>query len=344
MNHPICHAGLLFIATLAPAWVSAALVDFSVVEITAFASFDTQGQPQRTDFDGKVAPPGPTKVEALVRAGIPFPNLPNSVGSAFASSAGDANGIFGVGVNGFFLRNSLPPNALVASGTSTQTITNNSNVTLPFVTSFFIPAPTFQFFGNIGDFFPGGVDPARDATARVSARIVTKVTRPDGSVTDDVLLDYGMTLFRDPDTGILGVIASPDAGNLADELVRFEEPDGSFGFQLSDLAIDDFALGDVGPGDILEFSFDYFASASTGFGETGIFAAIGDPFDLSAGGGRFELQVGAISVPVPEPSTYALLAAGLLVVGLRARTRAALLGAVVGGHRSLQAGERWSLS
>lgn len=331
MNHRICHAGLLCLAALVPTGVSAALIDFSDVEITAFASFDTQGEAKKTGFDSKVVPNGPTKVEALVPGGFPFPNLPNDVGSGFASSASDADGFFGVGVNGFFLRNSLPPNAFVASGTNTQTITNNSNVVLPFVISFFIPAPTFQFFG-IGEFFPGGVDPARDATARVSTRILTKLTRPDGSFTDAVLLDYGMTLFRDPVTGVPGPIATPDAGTLADDLVRFEEPDGSFGFRLSDLSIDDFALGDVGPGDALEISFDYFASASTGFGETGIFAAIGDPFDLSAGGGRFEVQIGA---PVPEPSTYALLAAGLLVVGLRARARAALLAQVAGDDRSL---------
>lgn len=318
-KHMHCAVSLL-IAALAPLSASAALIDFSDVEITAFASFDTQLQPQTTAFDSKVAPRGPTKVEVLVPAGIPFPNLPNSVGSGFASSAGDANGIFGVGVSGFFFQNSLPPHALQASGTNTQTITNNSNVALPFVMDFFIPAPTFQFFGNIGDFFPPGVDPARDATARLSTRILTKVTHPDGTIVEDVRLDYGMTLFRDPDTGVLGVIASPDAGKLAASLIKFDELDGSFGFQLSALGIDDFALGDIGPGDILELSFDYFASASTGFGETGIFAAIGDPFDLTLGGGRFEVEVAA--APIPEPATWTLLAAGLLVVGFVGRARA----------------------
>jgi hypothetical protein len=33
----------------------------------------------------------------------------------------------------------------------------------------------------------------------------------------------------------------------------------------------------VGPGEGLEFGYDYFATASTGFGETAVFAAIAIP-------------------------------------------------------------------
>jgi hypothetical protein len=99
-------------------------------------------------------------------------------------------------------------------------------------------------------------------------------------------------------------------------LVRFDEPDGSFGFQLPDLEATDVSFGEIGPGDTLEFSYDYFTQASTGFGETGIFAAIGDPFNLSVGGGRFEFQV------IPEPATWTLLAAGLLALMFGARARA----------------------
>jgi hypothetical protein len=55
------------------------------------------------------------------------------------------------------------------------------------------------------------------------------------------------------------------------------------------------------PGESLEFGYDYFATASTGFGETAVFAAIGDPFNLTTGGGRFEFLLGdAPPNSVPE--------------------------------------------
>ena len=89
-------------------------------------------------------------------------------------------------------------------------------------------------------------------------------------------------------------------------LSRFDEPDGSFGFRLLPV-VKDFSFGSVRPGESLEFGYDYFATASTGFGETAVFAAIGDPFDLTTGGGRFDLHVSA----VPEPGTLSLIALGL---------------------------------
>jgi hypothetical protein len=319
MNDHIRSIVLLLIAALAPVSVSADLIDISEVKLTAFASFTTQLLPQVTDSDIQIVPfSDPTQAEALVLAGnfnVPFPNIPTSQTKAFASATADGRRNFGVGVNGFFFQNSLPPNALVASGTFSQTVTNNSDFTVPISANFFIPPPTLAFFG-IGEFFPPGADPARDATASVGARIVTKLTHPDGSIVEDIPLDYGMRLFRDPVIGLLFAIPTVDAEG---EVRQFEFHDGSLNFVLPERLVDGLKLGDIGPGDVFEYTYEFFADASTGFGETGIFAAIGDPFDLTVGGGRFDLQVGDPLPPgpgprVPEPATWTLLASGLLAL------------------------------
>jgi hypothetical protein len=109
---------------------------------------------------------------------------------------------------------------------------------------------------------------------------------------------------------------------LLGALSRFDEPDGSFGFRLLPV-IKNFSFSSIGPGESLEFGFDYFAQASTGFGETGVFAAIGDPFNRSTGGGRFEFHVGDALPPssVPEPGSVTTFAIGLVVLGIFAHRR-----------------------
>ena len=323
MRHHSRSAVLLLIAALAPVSVSAQDflgIEFSDVELSAFTSVSTQLEAIKTDSDTKSAPKGAANnVEALVRArGIPFPNLPNSVGSAFASSAGDNTGLFGVGVNGFFFTNSLPPDALLASVTLSQSFTNSSDIDVSLFAGVTIPAPTVALFG-IGDFFPAGVDPRRDVTASVGGSILTKITHPDGSIVEDTPLDYGFHIFRDKFSGALFANDSDGA-----PVSQFEEPDGSFGFQLPNFHEENVKVGTFGPGDILEFTLEYFATASTGFGETGIFAAIGDPFDLSASGVRFDLHVGDAVEPgpvpgIPAPNTLAALGLGLILLSRSAR-------------------------
>jgi hypothetical protein len=233
MNRYISSAALLLLfVALAPMEGRSAAVDVSDVTIDAFTRVTSQQSPEQTDFDVKTVPRfSLVEAHALNRAsGIPFPNVPNRVGQAFASSAVDASGVFGVGVNGFFFPNSLPPNALLASGTFSQIITNNSTaaapLTVPVVVDFFIPTPTIQFFG-VGNFFPPGADPARDATAEVSVRMLTKLTHLGGSIVEDIALDYGMTTFREPVSGVLIALPHRDAGG---SLSRFDEPDGSLAF------------------------------------------------------------------------------------------------------------------
>jgi hypothetical protein len=313
MNKPNRSAVLLLIAAVTPVSMSADLIDISDMEMTAFASFNKQGSPEQSAFDSNSGPFGSlARAEVLVLAqtrSTPFPNVPTSQTQAFGSSATNANGFYAVGVSGFFFQNSLPPNALVASGTATQTITNNSGVAISGTGGFEIPAPTIRFFG-VGNSFAPGADPARDATAAISIRFVTKLTHPDGSAVETILVDYGMRSFREPVSGVL--VALPTSSDAVG-ITRFAELGGSFGFRLPDLKAER-SFGNIGPGDSMEVTYDYFAQASTGFGETGVFAAIGDPFNLSASGGRFDIQVGP-ATGVPEPATLATLAVGMVVLG-----------------------------
>jgi hypothetical protein len=112
MNHCISISALLLFAALPPIG-RAAIIEVADVRLTAFASYTTQGQPDKTSSDFTIAPlHSLDRAKVLVHAesvpGIPFPNLPTSQIRPFASSAADANGFFGVGVNGFFFPNALP--------------------------------------------------------------------------------------------------------------------------------------------------------------------------------------------------------------------------------------------
>ena len=314
---------LLPISMLVPMSALAGVIELSDVTLTARTTFSSQRVPEKSDFDVKTAPPDQLlqAAQALVKDGIPFPNVPNSQNSGFASSAATVGGFFGVGVNGLHLLNSLPPNRYFASGRWTQTLTNNSAVNQVSTGAISVPAPIIRLFG-VGDFFPAGADPDLDASAKAEIRLTSTLTHTDGSVVDTVLFDYGLHTFRDSIGGAL--LANPD-GEAPIPTIFFDVFDGSFAFRLPAVLLN-FSFGTVAPGEKLEFGYDYFATASTGFGETAVFAAIGDPFDLTVGGG-FNFEVVDAAPPpdpgtgIPAPSSLALLLLGLSVLGMRRQYR-----------------------
>jgi hypothetical protein len=327
MNQPIRFAAALLMASLAPVTASADAVDRSDVRLEATTAYSNASHPEVVVSDPKTVPQSSLlEARALVHgAGFPFPGVPTSQTEAFASAATDARGHAGVGISGFFLGGSLPPNHLLALGRHSQTFTNTAaagGATVRAFVDLFIPAPTIRLSG-VGNFFPPGRDPRLDVTAQVDAQIFTTITHPDGSVDLNTVLEYGMRVSRHGGSGSSGdleAVLFRDAS--AFQLTQIiDEPNGKFNFQLDALQLTNFFVADIAPGDILEFDYSFTALGDTGFGETGVFAAIGDPFDLSAGGGSLAFHFDAPSV-VPEPGTWTLLAIGLLALRFCARASA----------------------
>ncbi len=324
----INHAFLLgSLCALAPNALSAAtLLSLLTADLDAITRLSLGTAPLISDFEEKtVLINGLQEVEAFVPAGFDFRERPSPSNPGFGSAQGDAFGNFGVGANSFFLSAGAPPFITRASGFFEQNILNDTSEEITLGTSISIPTPVIQLAGQIGNFFPPGRDPEADIAAEVSARIVATVTRLDGSTEESLLLDYGMKVERDPTDGQIkptlsrdaqGLVANEGAGFFFYELAAF---DGNFG-----------TIAVLAPGESLKLDFQYFARVTNGTGESGVFAAIGDPFDINASGGRFGFAVledGGLEpppAPVPLPAGLPLLAAGL----------AALAGArVLRGHR-----------
>ncbi len=315
---------------LTPFPVAADSIDIGDVTVFAFANSRGPGSPI-TLSDTKIGPPGSSnRAEVLIGAadGIRFPNFG---AGPFASAAADANGIVATGVNQSSFRFSDPPNSLGAQAGFSQQIINNTSLPVTVDLDLHIPAPTLRFV--MPETPPGAlqIGPRGDAQAR--AIISTELIHPDGSRESAAPFLYGLGSSRNPQ-GVL--VAVPD--EPGDVVTRFDGPDGatgsnsflgSFGFRLPDRVETDLRIAEIGPGDILSYTYSFNTFANAGWELEAAFAQIGDPFDLNLTGGRFDLHISDAAGPVtptssvPEPGTLATLGAGLLLLGCLRRRQLA---------------------
>ena len=63
----------------------------------------------------------------------------------------------------------------------------------------------------------------RDAEAGVNLTMRSKLTHPNGSFREDIVLDYGMTVSREPLTGVMLAFPNDDAVEQMG-VFRFEVP------------------------------------------------------------------------------------------------------------------------
>jgi PEP-CTERM motif len=335
MNITSIVAAATIVAALAPTHITAATVDF--ITVTTEADFIEGGLLIGPDVDTQTGLANGPVVEAeslVLTTGNFVPGIPNSVGTGFGSAVGDSVGNFGVGVNSVAFRNASPASTTTAKGSILLVGRNDTSVPVSLLASFFIPAPVIFLSGGGLSVNPN-IDPFLDFNALVDASVNLSVNRAVGPDEEISVLQYGMIAQRSPVTRVMDVLVDPGTVGLT-----IDRSGSSVRADLPSLTITNQIIATLDPGDEYLLDLSYIAFGRTGIGETGYFAAIGDPFDIVSGGGSLSVAFGdvgapvdptdpidpapvdpTVPAPVPLPGTLMLFASGLLALPFLRRRR-----------------------
>jgi hypothetical protein len=322
---------------LAPTHIAAATVDF--ITVTTEADFIEGGLLLGPDVDTQTGlANGPVfEAESLVlTTGTFVPGIPDTVGTGFGSAVGDSVGNFGVGVNSLPFRNANPASTTTSKGSILSVDKNDTNVPMNLLASFFIPAPVIFLFGGEVSVNPN-IDPFVDFNALVDASINLPVNRAAGPDEEISVLKYGMIAQRNSNTREMEILVDPGTAGLDVDRSSFDTR-----ADLPALTITDKIIGTLSPSDEYLMDLSFTAFGRTGCGETGYFAAIGDPFEIVSGGGSLSVAFGdvgapvdltdqidpapvdpTVPAPVPLPGSLILFASGLLALPFLRRRRLA---------------------
>lgn len=288
---------------------AAPILDFGPVEVAVSSVFRNGGN-SNEDFDGGVVEPFDTTVfSTLVQPDLffRFPTSPSALPAGFVSAAfsGDRKG--GVGTSGVIIRDQTLGQA---RATFTEAVTNLSDEPVGMFVTYVIP-------GLEATIFPGSVIGNTNVQAFAAARLNATVLDASGAeLSRDRIFTYELGQAPPPPGGD-GIFRSAD---LADE-----QGDG---FLISAAGVRGVEYGSfegtrflptIPVGGTLIFEYQFEAAGSTISREHGFQAFVGDPFDLSAGGG-FDIRLAQPSA-VPEPATVVLVPGALVALLLARRGR-----------------------
>lgn len=296
---------------------AAPLFEHGAVSVTATRMLDGAVVEEQSD----IAPPGsPALASVLLHPlGIlRFPTNPSALPSGFVSALMTGTGFGGVGLS--FISAQRPDHAAIAQWT--QEITNVGTSAGSLRAHFEIP----RFEASIAAGprygpFPRFQMPLVTADAKLTA---TRFDEDGTQLSSKTMFDYRLTVERrfqgDLCPDIHDITLSDDLEARGPGTLRVIEEGDVCGIEVLPFS-DTVDLPSLAPGELmlLEYTMIVENLAWRSFTpELGYQAFVGDPFDVSGGGGiRFSSP--SAPAPVPEPASLALmLVAGIAALRLRA--------------------------
>ena len=248
-----------------------------------------------------------------------FSGRSKQIDQGFASAQADRSGNGGVGVTNWL---AITPGVdvtsqLAATALWTQTFTNTGTSDITLSGNLHIPAIEVGLIGVP----PNRTGPSATETATAHVDLAVTINRADGTFQHGGDFSLGLTAFEKQlplGPGVVSNFAVFNpiiSGNLPIDPFLTLKDNGDLSvprFSLDDLSFSQ-RLGTLHPGDILSYVYTLTAEGTTHGAEQGFFAFVGDPFDLAASGGGFEVTVAAA---VPEPENWTLSLLGLILISV----------------------------
>jgi hypothetical protein len=257
-----------------------------------------------------------------------------TITGAFASALAAFNHTGGVGVTSFIGGDPNPANPdaieqLAAHATWTQDFSNNDTEPQDLFAILHIPALQVGLIGVP----PDRTSDSATETAEAEVTVAFIVTHADGTTTKGPLFEFGLRAFETQfllGPGHFENVAQFQALGINAKTLplfdSFKDNGDDFNPRFSiDAVSTRVDFGTLQHGDTLDVVYQLTAVGTTGGGEEGFVAFLGDPFEVSGISDAFVVTAApALAGSVPEPVTWLTMIFGFGLVGGIAARRAAV--------------------